>query len=430
MDNETITEELQKETETLKQEQKNSVLSDELQQKPAPKKEKLWNAEYTKAWTANFMLYFSFMLVVPILLLYLSDTYGAGKHTIGFVLSGYTIAIMAVRPFSGFLVDCFNRRTVLLVFYSLSFILCGFYLFGGSLLVFTIVRTLHGAPYGATIIANSTVAIDVLHPQRRAEGIGYYGLSNNLATALSPSVGIFIYEWTESFQLLFLLSMIVAGTGCLIASRIKMKKRETQPSRKLSLDRFFLLAGWRQAIIIACFGLSYGVLSTYLAIYGKEQLGITSGTGLYFMILSLGLMLSRIQGGRALRDGKILHNAAIGVSISVFGYILFAAVADMWAYYLSALIIGLGNGHMFPAVQSMFISLAPNNKRGTANSTLYSSWDAGVGIGVFFGGLLAEIYGYGSAFWMGAVVNVLGVLFFFTNVVPAFRKTDSNHICD
>lgn len=430
MDNETITEEAQREKQSQKESHENTLLHEDLQNDRVPKKEKLWNAEYTKAWTANFMLYFSFMLVVPILPLYLSDMYGAGKHTIGFVLSGYTIAIMAVRPFSGFLVDCFNRRTVLLVFYSLSFILCGFYLLGGSLLFFTIVRTLHGAPYGATIIANSTVAIDVLHPQRRAEGIGYYGLSNNLATALSPSVGIFIYEWTNSFQLIFLLSMIVAGTGCLIASRIKMKKRETQPSRKLSLDRFFLLAGWRQAIIIACFGLSYGVLSTYLAIYGKEQLGITSGTGLYFMILSLGLMLSRIQGGRALRDGKILHNAAIGVSISVFGYILFAAVAEMWAYYLSALIIGLGNGHMFPAVQSMFISLAPNNKRGTANSTLYSSWDAGVGIGVFFGGLLAEIYGYGSAFWMGAVVNVLGVLFFFTNVIPAFRKTDSNHICD
>ena len=41
--------------------------------------EKLWNSEYTKAWTANFMLSFSFMLTVPILPLYLSDTYGAGK---------------------------------------------------------------------------------------------------------------------------------------------------------------------------------------------------------------------------------------------------------------------------------------------------------------------------------------------------------------
>lgn len=390
----------------------------------------LWNGNYTKAWTANFLLYFSFMLIVPILPLYLSDSFHAGKHTIGFVLSGYTIAIMAIRPFSGFLVDCFDRRRILLFFYALTFVVCGFYLIGGSLALFTIVRTVHGAPYGGTIIANSTVAIDVLHPTRRAEGIGYYGLSNNLATALSPSVGIFIYELTDSFQLLFILSMAVAGAGLLVASRITMKPRPIQKNKTMSLDRFFLTAGWRQAVIIACFGLSYGVLSTYLAIYGKERLGITGGTGLYFMILSIGLMLSRIQGGKALRDGKILHNAAIGVSISVFGYILFAAVPDMWAYYLSALIIGLGNGHMFPAVQSMFIALAPNSKRGTANSTLYSSWDAGVGIGVFAGGMISETLGYGAAFWMGALVNVFGVVFFFTHVYPSFRKVCTTHISD
>ena len=382
----------------------------------------LWNSDYTKAWTANFMLYFSFMLIVPILPLYLSDTYLAGKHTIGFVLSGYTIAIMLVRPFSGYLVDSFDRRRVLLVFYGLSFLLCGFYLLGGSLLFFTILRTIHGAPYGATIIANSTVAIDVLAPERRAESIGYYGLSHNLATALSPSVGIFIYELTGNFMLLFALSMLVAGVGLYIASRINIRPRRPVESRKLSLDRFFLVRGWRQAVIICCFGLSYGVLSTYLAIYGKERLGITGGTGLYFMILSAGLMLSRLQGGRALRDGKVSENAAIGVSISVFGYILFAAVPDMWAYYASALIIGLGNGHMFPAVQTMFINLAPNSQRGTANSTLYSAWDAGVGIGVFFGGIMAAVWGYASAFWMGALVNAFGVIFFFTHVRKTFER--------
>lgn len=386
---------------------------------------RLWNAEYVKAWIANFLLYFSFMLIVPILPLYLSDTYGAGKHTIGFVLSGYTIAIMLVRPFSGYLVDSFNRRKVLLLFYALSFVICGFYLIGGSLFLFTVIRTVHGAPYGATIIANSTVAIDVLYPQRRAEGIGYYGLSNNLATALSPSVGIFIYEVTENFQLLFILSMIVAGIGFIVASSIKMRARAPQVSRRLSLDRFFLIAGWRQAVIMACFGLSYGVLSTYLAIYGKERLGISGGTGIYFMILSIGLMLSRIQGGKALRDGRIIYNAAVGVSISVFGYILFAAVTDMWAYYLSALIIGLGNGHMFPAIQSMFIALAPNSKRGTANSTLYTSWDAGVGIGVLVGGMIAEMIGYSAAFWFGALVNCFGVAFFFSHVAPSFRKAQT-----
>lgn len=382
---------------------------------------RLWNRNYTRAWTANFMLYVSFMLIVPILPLYLNDTYGAGKHTIGAVLSGYTIAIMLVRPFSGYLIDSFNRHKVLLLFYSLAFLMCGMYLISTSLLMFTIVRTLHGAPYGATIIANSTVAIDVLHPERRAEGIGYYGLSNNLATALSPSLGIFIYEMTGNFQLLFVISMAVAGIGMFIASKIEIRQREPLRREKLSLDRFFLLAGWRQAVIICCFGLSYGILSTYLAIYGKEQLGISSGTGIYFMILSVGLILSRIQGGRALRDGRVTHNAAVGVVISVIGYTLFAAVTDMWAYYASAFIIGLGNGHMFPAIQTMFINLAPNNKRGTANSTLYSSWDAGVGIGILAGGIVAESMGYSLAFWAGAIANMLGVVFFFTNVQKSYE---------
>ena len=382
---------------------------------------RLWNRNYTRAWTANFMLYVSFMLIVPILPLYLNDTYGAGKHTIGAVLSGYTIAIMLVRPFSGYLIDSFNRHKVLLLFYSLAFLMCGMYLISSSLLMFTIVRTLHGAPYGATIIANSTVAIDVLHPERRAEGIGYYGLSNNLATALSPSLGIFIYEMTGNLQLLFVISMAVAGIGMFIASKIEIRQREPLRREKLSLDRFFLLAGWRQAVIICCFGLSYGILSTYLAIYGKEQLGISSGTGIYFMILSVGLILSRIQGGRALRDGRVTHNAAVGVVISVIGYTLFAAVTDMWAYYASAFIIGLGNGHMFPAIQTMFINLAPNNKRGTANSTLYSSWDAGVGIGILAGGIVAESMGYSLAFWAGAIANMLGVVFFFTNVRKSYE---------
>ncbi len=394
---------------------------------------RLWNRNYTRTWIANFMLYFSFMLIVPILPLYLADTYGAGKHTIGFVLSGYTIAIMLVRPFSGYIVDNYNRKKVMMLFYALAFIIGGFYLIGGSLLFFTIIRTIHGAPYGATIIANSTVAIDSLYPSRRAEGIGYYGLSNNLATALSPSVGIFVYEWTNDFNLLFVLSMLCSGIGLYISSTINppkpLRNQPTndggEPSQRgalVRLDRFFLLKGWRQAVIICCFGLSYGVLSTYLAIYGREKLGITGGTGLYFMLLSIGLILSRIQGGRALRDGKVTQNAAMGVSVSVFGYALFAAVPEMWAYYASAIIIGPGNGLMFPAVQTMFINLARHDQRGTANSTLYSSWDAGVGIGVFFGGMLAESLGYAAAFWMGAIVNAFGVLFFFTHVRKTFER--------
>lgn len=380
--------------------------------------ERLWNRNYMKVWTANFMLFFSFMVLTPLLPLYLSDTFGAGKHTIGLILSGYTLTALMMRSVSGYLVDSRPRKLVLMVCYGLfAFFFAGYFVTGWSLVLFALIRTLHGAPFGAATVANSTVAIDVLHPTRRAEGIGYYGLSNNIATALSPSVGLYIYELTGNYNLIFLIALLASVLGVCINATLKLAPRELQTkSQKLSLDRFFLVKGWREGIAMVCYAYSYGVLATYLAIYGKERLGIIGGSGLFFMILSAGLILSRLIGTRTLRQGKIVHNATLGICISVFGYILFASVAKPWAFYGSALIIGLGNGHMFPAFQNMFINLAPHSQRGTANSTLLTSWDVGMGLGIVVGGALSEAMGYGAAFYSAAMVNVFGVIYFFWQV--------------
>lgn len=377
------------------------------------KEEKLWNSNYIKVWLANFMIFFSFMLVTPLLPIYLSETFAADKHVIGVVLSGYTLTALLVRPFSGFIVDSYPRKQVLLICFFLMFIFFAGYLVAGSLLLFAIVRTLHGAPFGATTVANSTVAIDVLHPSRRAEGIGYYGLSNNIATAISPSVAIYIYQLTHNFDLIFAISMAVAGIGLIINSTVKLEKRELIKDKKvISLDRFFLLKSWSQSLTMVCFAFSYGILSTYIAIYGKEQLGITSGTGLFFLLMSLGLICSRLIGNRTLSKGKIVENASIGILISLVGYFIFAAVNNSFGYYSAALIIGLGNGHMFPAFQTMYINLAPHSQRGTANSSLLISWDVGVGLGILIGGVVVEYFGYNASFWVSAVVNLLGVVGF------------------
>ena len=50
-------------------------------------KEKLWNANYVKVMTTNFLLYFAFYLLTPLLPLYLSETFGATKDTSGIVLT-------------------------------------------------------------------------------------------------------------------------------------------------------------------------------------------------------------------------------------------------------------------------------------------------------------------------------------------------------
>ncbi len=386
-------------------------------------KEKLWNSNYTKVWIANFMIFFSFMLLAPMLPLYMSDTFDANKDIIGIVLSGYTLTALLIRPFSGFFVDSFPRKKVLLICYFLFFIFFAGYLAAGTLLIFAIVRTLHGAPFGATTVSNSTVAIDVLPPSRRAEGIGYYGLSNNIASAIGPSVAIWIHEVTGSYDLIFLLSLIFAGIGFAVNSTLKIRPREiVQNKPKLSFDRFFLVKGWSEGLAMVCYAFSYGVIATYIAIYGKEELGITGGSGVYFILLSAGLIMSRLIGSRTLREGKIVRNASLGICVSVCGYLVFAALHNPVGFYASALIIGLGNGHMWPAFQTMFINLAPHTQRGTANSSILISWDIGVGLGILVGGVFVEHFGYHSAFWVAWILNAVGVLFYFAYVRNSYLK--------
>ena len=420
--------------------------------------ERLWNKNYCKVMTANFTLFFAFYVLTPLLPLYLSEHFGATKDVIGLVLSGYTITALLFRPFSGYVVDAFPRKTVLMISFGAFAIFFAGYLAASTLLLFTIVRTLHGGPFGALTVSNSTVAIDVLPSSRRTEGIGYYGLSNNLAMAIAPSIGIFIYQLTHSFDFLFWLAFIVACIGWLVDSTVKMYQRDgsfvtssaekcnkrTVPvlhRRKLSLDRFFLVRGWLLGLNMVAFGFSFGVLSNYLAIYGKEVMGITGGTGTYFMLCSVGLILSRLQGGKALRNGRVTHNAGSGMVISLIGYTLFIVLPTlgnlspltsylspltMFGYYGSALLIGLGNGHMWPAFQNMTINVAHNNRRGTANSTILISWDIGMGLGILVGGVVSELLGYSAAFWTVVLVNASGVACFFLATKAFFLRRNLN----
>ena len=406
---------------------------------------------------ANFTLFFAFYVLTPLLPLFLSEHFGATKDVIGLVLSGYTITALLFRPFSGYVVDSFPRKMVLMVSFGVFAIFFAGYLAASTLLLFTIVRTLHGGPFGALTVANSTVAIDVLPSSRRTEGIGYYGLSNNLAMAIAPTIGIFIYQLTNSFEFLFWLALIVATTGWLIDSTVKLPKKEIIIEKStLSLDRFFLTRGWLLGLNMVAFGFSFGVLSNYLAIYGKEVMGITGGTGTYFMLCSVGLILSRLQGSKALRDGRVTHNAATGMVISLVGYTLFILMPTLtqcsmvngplqlcwlarqewsmfngqWSmfigYYGSALLIGLGNGHMWPAFQNMTINVATNKQRGTANSTILISWDIGMGLGILVGGIVAELISYSAAFWTVVLVNGTGVATYFLATRAFFLRRNLN----
>ena len=384
--------------------------------------EKLWNSNYLKIWVVNFLIHTSFSLIVPLLPLYLSETYGASKDTIGLVLAGYAVVALMIRPVSGFLCDRFSRKMVLLCCNFLFAALFIGYIASASLTLFAIFRTLHGAPFGAATVTATTVAVDVLPASRRTEGIGYYGISNNLAMVLGPVFAIYLLRWFhQDFNLLFTISLLFALVGLLTSATIRMPRQiEYNKTRTLSLNNFFLKAALPAALAMCCFSFSYGVVSTYVAIYVEEVLQLEEGVGFFFSLFAVGLIVSRLGGAKALAKGRILSNATLGCIFALLAYVIFAAVPNSFGLYSSAFILGLGNGHMYPAFQNMFVNLAEHNQRGTANSSILTAWDAGLGIGVLCGGFFAEYFGYDTAFWVAVAVNACGAVYYYFRVRPHY----------
>lgn len=394
-----------------------------MQQEISQPKEVLWNRNYIAVCSANFLLFFSFYLLLPMLPFYLRDTFATDKQMIGIILSGYTITALMIRPFGGFIVDSFPRKQVLLICYFSFFIFFAGYLAAGTLLLFAIVRALHGFTFGAVTVANSTMAIDVLAPSRRAEGIGYYGVSNNLAMAIGPSLSMYMYDHGISPSYIFLTSLMAAGIGLCLNASLKTRPRElVRDKQPISLDRFFLTNAVPESLMVMYFSFAYGILSTYVAIYGRDEVGIEGGSGLFFLLLAIGLIGARLLSARWVKRGLLTRNIGTGMVITIIGFTSFVLWRTPEGYYTSALILGCGYGAMCPSFQTVFIDLAPNSRRGTANSTYLTSWDLGLGVGVLLGGAIAEHLSYHTAYGVATAVCIIGLAAFLWHTARHFNS--------
>ena len=386
-------------------------------------KERLWTGSFFAACGANFMMFFAFYMLLPILPMYLADQFAVTRSTAGLILSSYTIMALLFRPFAGFMVDSFPRKPLLLICYTFFISYFGGYMLAGALAVFAILRATHGMAFGMVTVSVNTMAIDIMPASRRGEGIGYYGVSTNLAMAIGPMAALMIHEATPNYDWVFGTALGVGLLGLFIASRIKGGKTQIVGAKQtISLDRFLLLKGIPGAITTIFLSFAYGVLSTYVAVYGTEEIGLTGGTGMFFVCLSGGLVVSRLISGQLINRGYLTQVSKMGISLLIVSFLCFVLFKIPAVFYACGVAIGVGYGLLCPTLQTMFINLAQHNQRGTANATYLTSWDFGVGAGVLLGGVIAQHTSYSWAFTLGTILLCIGLTLFFLWAGPYFDR--------
>lgn len=394
------------------------------------KKDKLVTPSYCFILAANFLLYFGFWLLVPVLPFYLSEIFHASNSTIGIVLSCYTISSLCIRPFSGYLLDTFARKPLYLLAYFIFTLIFAGYMIAGLLTLFIIFRVIHGISFGMVTVGGNTVVIDIMPSSRRGEGLGYYGLANNIAMSIGPMFGLFLHSGGASYTTIFSYALGSCVLGFLAACAVKTPYKAPVKRAPVSLDRFILLKGLPAGLSLLLLSVPYGMTTNYVAMYAR-QIGITAETGFFFTLMAMGMAISRLFSGRLVDKGMITQVIAAGLYLVSFCY--FALTACGWLiewnatfttilFFLISLLLGIGFGTMFPAYNTLFVNLAPNSQRGTATSTYLTSWDVGLGIGMLAGGYIAEISTFRMAYLCGAMLTVVSLFYFHFKAGPHFQK--------
>lgn len=384
-------------------------------------KPRLWTADFLLAFASNMLMYFSFYMLVPVLPFFVIEELGTSESVAGVVLSIYTIATLCVRPFSGYMVDTFARKPLYLICYTIFTIIFAGYLVSFTLTIFIIMRIVHGASFGTNTVVSNTIAIDVMPSERRGEGIGYFGMSSNMAMALGPMLGLLLYS-KYSFETAFIVSFLSSLLGLGIASLIKVPQKVTPAHKEvLSLDRFILIKGLPLALSMFVISIGYGVLVNYIGLY-SEAIGMAGSAGLFFTLQAVGIIGARFLSAAPINRGAISQIVYIGSLFLIVGYSMFVLFQHSATFYLGALSLGLGYGYIAPAFQTMFINLAEHNRRGTANSTYLTSWDMGIGLGIAFGGVVIELMSFDMLFVFCMVAVIIGALYFRFVGSPFFRR--------
>ncbi|MBQ7350208.1 MAG: MFS transporter [Bacteroides sp.] len=393
-------------------------------------KERLVTPSYILIIAANFLQFFGFWLLIPVLPFYLQEVFGADKTSIGAILSCYTIAALCMRPFSGYLLDTFARKPLYLLAYFFFTTMFGGYMLAGTLTLFILFRIIHGFSFGMVTVSGNTIVIDIMPSSRRGEGLGYYGLANNTAMSIGPMTGLFLHDAAVGYTFIFSCSLAACIIGFLCAYLVKTPYKPPIKREPISLDRFILLKGIPAGISLLLLSIPYGMTTNYVAMYAK-QIGITSSTGFFFTLMAIGMAVSRLFSGKLVDKGKITQVIKAGLHLVCFCF--FGLSACGWTihwnpsgttvfFYTISLLLGIGFGTMFPAYNTLFVNLAPNSQRGTATSTYLTSWDVGIGIGMVVGGYLAEIATFRVAYLAGALLTVVSLFYFYQKVSPHFQR--------
>lgn len=337
---------------------------------------------------------------------------GGDAAQLGLAYAFLSLTALTARPGTGWLVDRWGRKPVLLaaaLIFTLSPLL---YAWSSTLLPFMAVRVLHGVGIAAFSTAYLTIVGDLAPVARRGEAVGLSGVTSNLATLFAPAFGAYVAS-VSGYAAHFALSAGVSAVTVLLLLPVVEPETAAAPRPRgpslLSVAK--LRTVWVPSFAITGLSVAYGAVLSFLPPLAAGR-GLTV-TGGFYTAFAAAMMLAQASAGW-LSDRVGRRVVAIPGLLLVVPAMAVLALARTDASLLAAgATFGMGWGLARAGLDTSVVESVAAEARGSAVGILYASFDIGVGAGSFGLGLVAQARSYAAAFYTAAswaAVAMLGYL--------------------
>lgn len=354
----------------------------------------------------SFTVFLSAFQLLPTAPFHVIDL-GGSTFASGLFLGFLTYSSAFSAPLTGAYADRVGSRRVLIVS-SLSLVVFSMlYAVITNVALLLALVLIHGVFWSGLLSASAAYMTNLLPERRRAEGIGYWGLSTLAAVAVAPTVGFWIYShgWLWLCVLSAALNLVMA----IIATRLHDQPRAAAadtPQSKGVLE-------WRVLIIsitLALYSFGYGGITSFTALYADAS-GVTP-KGLYLTTLAIVILLTRPLFGRL---GDRLGYREVFIPCLVFiacGLGVLAFGGSRTLLLASAIIFGVGFGTAYPTYVGYVMKDVSAERRGAAFGAILAAFDTGIGTGSTSMGWIIQHYSFGAAFGVAALLAALALPYF------------------
>lgn len=381
--------------------------------------QKIVTRDFVLIWLANFFIFLGFQMTLPTIPIFIKEL-GGTDQLIGMIVGVFTFSALLFRPYAGHALETKGRGKVYLFGLSLFVLSVGTFGFITGIGFLIVMRIIQGIGWGFSTTASGTIATDLIPHERRGEGMGYYGMSGNLALAMGPALGLTLVG-KMSFPVFFLIASGCGLIAFLLSLNIRFKKVDESP-HKTKVARFdvFEKSAINPSILLFFITLTFGGITSFLPLFAAER-GI-DGIEWYFVFYAIFLMISRIFAGKIYDKKGDIYVIPPGVVLIFIAMLLLAWLPSIEVMLIAASLYGLGFGTVQPALQAWAVNAAPKNRKGMANATFFSSFDLGVGVGAILFGQLAFMFNYSVIYIVSAISVVFALMYYLFLIFSGRRQ--------